>query len=335
VMRLPPFRYLAPSTTAEAVSMLGAEGPTASVVAGGTDLYPNMKRRHQTPATLVALRRVKDLAGLAPGDAVPGAEPGGLRIGPATTLTSLERDARFRAAEPALWTAVRSISTPLLRNMGTIGGNVLLDTRCNYYDQSFEWRRAVDFCMKCDGTVCWVAPSSDRCWAVQSSDTAPVLCALNASVRLVSPRGERTIPIDSLYVEDGIRFLSKEPDELLTDVLLPSGRGVRSVYRKVRRRGTFDFPVLGVAIAARLAGDVVESARVFLGAVASAPLRARDVESFLVGKRIAEDTAREAGDLAARHAKPLDNTDLESAWRRKMVRVEVRRGVLDLAPARA
>ena len=323
-MRLPPFRYLAPSTAAEAVAMLGAEGPTASIVAGGTDLYPNMKRRHQTPATLVALRRVRELSGLAP------APDGGLRIGPATTLTALERDARLKAAEPALWTAVRSISTPLLRNMGTIGGNVLLDTRCNYYDQSFEWRRAVDFCMKCDGEVCWVAPSSDRCWAVQSSDTAPVLCALDARVRLVSPRGERTIPIDALYVDDGIRFLAKEPDELLTDLLLPSGNGVRSVYRKVRRRGTFDFPVLGVAIAARFEGDVVASARVFLGAVASAPVRAREVEAFLAGKRPTEEVAREAGEIAARVAKPLDNTDLESAWRRKMVRVEVRRGLLAL-----
>ena len=307
--------------------MLASEGPTASVVAGGTDLYPNMKRRHQVPKTLVSLRRVEGVRGMS------AAEGGGLRVGPGTTLLALERDARFRAAQPALWTAVASISTPLLRAMGTIGGNVLLDTRCNYYDQNYEWRRATNFCMKCDGDTCWVAPSSDRCWAVQSSDTAPVLCALGATVTLASPRGVRTIPVESLYVEDGIRWLSKEPDEVLTEIGLPPGEGWRAHYGKLRRRGSFDFPVLGVAVAARFDGDVVAEARIFLGAVASAPVRGREAEAFLKGKRLTEEAVRQAGDLAYKPAKPLDNTDYENAWRKKMVKVYVRRGLEAVRPA--
>ena len=151
--------------------MLASEGPGAVVVAGGTDLYPNMKRRHQTPGVLVALRRVAELRG------VTETSDGTLRLGPAATLSSLERDPVLRGRHPALWTAVRSISTPLLRNMGTIGGNLLLDTRCNYYNQSHEWRRAINFCLKCEGDTCWVAPSSDRCWAVNSSDSAPAFRA--------------------------------------------------------------------------------------------------------------------------------------------------------------
>jgi 4-hydroxybenzoyl-CoA reductase subunit beta len=325
-MRLPPFSYLAPRTSREAVRMLADAGPAGAVVAGGTDLYPNMKRRHQRPTTLVALRRVAELRGTSV------APDGSLRIGPAATLSALERTPSVRRARPALYEAIHSISTPVLRNMGTIGGNVLLDTRCNYYDQNHEWRRAVNFCLKCDGDTCWVAPGSDRCWAVQSSDTAPVLCALEARVRLVSPRGEREIPIESLYRDDGIRWLDKAPDELLTDVLLPPPDGVRATYGKLRRRGAFDFPVLGAAVALTLDGDpaakVVKSARIFLGGLGSAPVRARDAETSLVGKRLTDgDALRAASDLAWKPAKPLDNTDFEHAWRKKMVKVYVRRAL--------
>src|SRR5436309_3000332 len=197
MMRLPRFRYVAPKTLREAAAILAGEGSEASVVAGGTDLFPNMKRRHQRPKTLVGLRGIEGLKG------VRGAAAG-LHIGAATTLTDLEEDPAIRQQYPALFEATRSIATPILRNMGTIGGNLCLDTRCNYYDQSYEWRRAIDFCMKCDGEVCWVAPGSDICLAVSSSDTAPMLCALGARLRLVSRKGERTIEAKDLYRRDGI-----------------------------------------------------------------------------------------------------------------------------------
>lgn len=328
-MRLPPFRYLAPSSISEAVLMLSSEGPGAAVVAGGTDLYPNMKRRHQTPKTLVALRRVNELRGASV------MSDGGLRLGPAATLASIERDPGIARHFPALHTAVRSISTPLLRNMGTIGGNVLLDTRCNYYNQNHEWRRAINFCMKCEGDTCWVAPSSDRCWAVNSSDSVPVLIALGARVRLASPKGVRELAIEALFRDDGIAYLAKERDEVLTDILVPAPGASRSHYGKLRRRGTFDFPVLGVATSVVLDGDRVKSARIVLNGVGSTPVRATEAEAVLVGKRLDDETIRAAAEVSHKPAKPLDNTDFENAWRKKMVKVYVRDGLRAVAKPRS
>jgi 4-hydroxybenzoyl-CoA reductase subunit beta len=323
MMRLPPFLYVAPTSVAEAVAALAAEGPGAQLVAGGTDLLPNMKRRHQMPETLVSVRRIDALRGIA------WARDGALDVGAGVTLRSIERDARVRASFPALWEAVHSISTPVLRNMGSIGGNVCLDTRCNYYDQNWEWRRAIDFCMKCDGDTCWVAPSSPRCWAVNSSDSVPALMALGARVRLAGPHGEREIPLDDLFADDGIAYLTKAREEILTRLLLPApAPAARSTYRKVRRRGAFDFPVLGVAVRLRMEGDRVAEAKVVLNAVGSRPHVCTEANGFLAGKALTEEVVRAACDLAWKPAKPLDNTDHVAAWRKKMVRVELRRALL-------
>src|SRR2546430_10502047 len=148
---------------------------------------------------------------------------------------------------PVIASAARTISTPILRNMGTIGGNLLLDTRCNYYDQNYEWRKAINFCLKKDGDVCWVAPGSSKCWAVQSSDLVPVMVAIGAKFRLASTLGERMIDAAAFYHDDGIDYLKKRPDELLVEIHLPPLNGWRASYHKLRRRGAFDFPVLGVA----------------------------------------------------------------------------------------
>src|SRR5207249_3039565 len=186
-----------------------------------------------------------------------------------TTLSAVAVHPEIAAHYPALATAAGLVSSPQLRNMGTIGGNVCVDTRCNYYNQSYEWRKAVGFCMKRDGAICLVAPRSPRCWAVSSSDTAPVLWSLGARVRLRSAAGERTIPVETLFRDDGIEYLAKRPDEILTDILLPPADGWRSAYLKLRRRGSFDFPVLGVAVAVQMEGDVVRDARIVVGAGAS------------------------------------------------------------------
>ncbi|MDJ0974992.1 MAG: FAD binding domain-containing protein [Planctomycetota bacterium] len=326
MMRLPPFRYHAPDTAGEVAHVLANEGPEAMIVAGGTDLYPNMKRRHQMPSTLVSLRRVTDLAGIEWGS------DGGVRIGAGQTLRALERDPGVEGALPALWTAVHQISTPVLRNMGTIGGNICLDTRCNYYNQNYEWRRAINFCMKCEGDVCWVAPSSPRCWAVNSSDTVPVLIALGARVTLVSDRGVRELPIAELFVDDGIEYLAKQKDEVLTSIEIPAQGEARSVYRKVRRRGAFDFPVAAVAVRLAFDGDRVESADIVLNAVGSTPVVCTDAAERLVGEVVTEDLAAEVAQVAWKPAKPLDNTDLTHMWRKKMVRVNVKRALLELAP---
>jgi 4-hydroxybenzoyl-CoA reductase subunit beta len=325
MMRLPTdFGYRAPTSVKEVVRVLAEEGPGASIVAGGTDLYPNMKRRHQTPKTLVSLRRVRGIAG------VRFSGDGALSLGAATTLRTIERDARVRKRLPGLWTAVQSISTPILRNMGTIGGNVCLDTRCNYYDQSWEWRRAIDFCMKCDGETCWVAPGSDRCWAVNSSDSVPALIAMGATATLAGPDGERTVPVAGLFADDGIAFLTKAPGEVLTRIDVPPQGAARSAYRKVRRRGAFDFPVLGVAARVELEGGVVKDASIVLNAVGSAPVVCTEARQVVLGKALTDETIAAAAERAWKPAKPLDNTDHHHTWRKKMVKVEVTRALASL-----
>src|SRR6266481_5432077 len=163
------------------------------------------------------------------------------------TFTYLSASPPVRQTTTAVSHAAALVSTPLLRNMGTLGGNLCLDTRCNYYNQTYEWRKAIDFCTKKDGHICWVAPSSPRCWAVSSSDLAPVMVALGADYVLVGPGGERVVPATRFYHNDGINYLTKQPDEVLAAVRLPAPDGWDAVYHKLRRRGSFDFPVLGVA----------------------------------------------------------------------------------------
>src|SRR5918911_1080877 len=266
MMRLPKFSYLVPRTIGEAVRMMGEAGPSGQFVAGGTDLYPNMKRRQQTPRTVISVGRIPELR------RIEGDGREGLRIGAGVSLTEIVEHTVVNRDYPAVARAARLISTPTLRNMGTVGGNLLLDTRCNYYDQNYEWRRGINFCMKKDGDICWVAPSSPKCWAVQSSDLAPVMVAIGAKVRLVSSVTDRLVDAAGLYNDDGINYLHKMPGELLTEIHLPPMNGTRAVYKKLRRRGSFDFPVLGVAAALDVDADgAVKEARGILGGVAPAP----------------------------------------------------------------
>jgi len=283
-----------------------------------------MKRRQFEPRVLVGLRGIRDLDGLRIG-------ADGATIGAGVTLTRVASHPDVARAYPALATAAGLVSSPQLRNMGTIGGNVCVDTRCNYYNQTFEWRKAIGFCMKKDGDICLVAPGSPRCWAVSSSDTAPVLWSLDARVRLVSAAGERTVPVAALYRDDGIEYLAKRRDEILAEIIVPPADGWRSHYLKLRRRGSFDFPVLGVAVNVRFDGDVVSAARIVLGAVASLPREAKPAAEALVGQRLTAGVIERAADLAAGPAKPLDNTDYAHFYRKKMTRVFVTRALRSLA----
>ena len=326
MLRLPKFRYLQPKSVAEAVKMMADAGPEAMYVAGGTDLYPNMKRRQQTPKIVIGLAQLQHLR------TIKGKPKEGMALGAGLTLTEVTEDRRIQRAYPIVATATELISTPLLRNMGSIGGNLLLDTRCNYYDQNYEWRKAIHFCMKKDGDICWVAPSSPRCWAVQSSDCAPVMVAIGAQVKLVSTSGERLIPAAELYNDDGIHHLNKRPDELLTEIHLPPTNGWRATYWKLRRRGSFDFPVLGVAACLRMAKDgMVEDAKIILGGVGSHPVEATASEKAIIGKKLTEDTIREAAAPAYPTAKPLDNTDFAMSWRKDMARYYVAGTLRELA----
>lgn len=324
MLRLPPFEYFAPRTLDEAVELMGRHGPETMLVAGGTDVYPGMKRRLFEPKKLVGLRGIRELRGFEAGDTV--------KIGAGLTLTEVSQQPVIAERYPALATAARLVSTPQLRNMGTIGGNLCVDTRCTYYNQTEPWRQALTYCMKKDGHTCWVAPGSPRCWAVSSSDTAPVMIALGASVRLVGPQGERTIPVRALYHNDGIKYLTKAPHEILTDIYLPDASGVKMTYHKLRRRGSFDFPILGVAVALRQTEDgTCTDANIVLGAVASYPIKATDAEEILVGQKLTPDLIEEAARIAFRPAKPLDNTDMGHPYRKQMTRIYVARALREVA----
>jgi 4-hydroxybenzoyl-CoA reductase subunit beta len=323
MMRVPPFRYLAPRTVSEAVALLRSTGPEGMLIAGGTDVLPNMKRRQQTPKVLIGLRKVTELRESG------SSKDGSLALGAGLSLTDTARSVLLaRDAHRALTMAASKIATPHIQTMGTLGGNLCLDTRCNYYDQNYEWRKAIDFCKKApDGVAqrevthgtCWVAPGSPRCWAVSSTDCAPALVALGAEVTLVSQDGARRVPVLSLYKNDGMDYLAgKRPDELLTQVIVPELAGWRSTYWKLRRRGSFDFPVLSVAAAIKLAGGVVEAARVTLGAVASCPLEV--ATQSLLGKPLTDDAIEAFADAASKPARPLDNTDYHLSWRKRVVR---------------
>lgn len=325
MMRLPPFRFLTPTTLEESVGMLAEIGPAAKLVAGGTDLYPNMKRLQVAPTVLIGLHDIPDLNVIRP------AEDGGLVIGTGVTLTHLERHPLIRQSYPSLAEAALSISTPLLRNMGTLGGNLCLDTRCHYLNQTLFWRQGIGSCMKAEGDVCRVALGSPRCWAITSADLPPLLIALEACVRLVGPKGERIIPLSALYRDDGIDYLLKSPDEILTEVILPAANGTRSAYLKLRRRGTFDFPALGVAAAVEVnAAGICEAVRIVLGAVTSCPLDMEEAQ-ILVGEKLSPESIRTVSETIMRQAKPLHLADYTHFYRKQMVGLYVKRVLERLA----
>jgi 4-hydroxybenzoyl-CoA reductase subunit beta len=311
MMRLPLFHFRAPRTIEEAAKVLAGEGPSALPIAGGTDLLPNMKRRQQVPKTLLSLRHIPALTQVR--------FNGSSQLGGCLTLTEIADDPRLRNAFTALAQAASQVATPHIRNMATLGGNLCLDTRCNYYDQTYEWRKSINFCLKKDGSTCWVAPASPKCMAVSSTDTAPALIALGARIRLVSASGERELPLSDLYQSDGLHYLTRRHDELLTEILIDDRRAWRSTYWKLRRRGSFDFPVLSVAAAARFStSGVIEHANIVIGSTASRPLVAAAAAQFLIGRSLDAETIAQAAALACKIAKPLDNTDFDMSWRKKV-----------------
>jgi 4-hydroxybenzoyl-CoA reductase subunit beta len=327
MLRLPDFTYLQPGSIGDALRMKEDAGPEGMYVAGGTDLYPNMKRRHQEPTTVISLAAIDELHNPSAGT------DDRTVLGSCMTLTEIEKHPTIRTNYPVVAHAAELIATPLLRNMGTLGGNLCLDTRCNYYNQSYEWRKCIDFCMKKDGNICWVAPSSSRCWAVSSTDLAPVMVALGADFTLAAPNGERQVPAARFYEDDGIEYLSKKPNEILTQVCLPATNGWDATYWKLRRRGSFDFPVLGVAAWIAWDGPTVRDARIVLGGVASLPKTMDEARDAVLGTELNDDAIVDAAQAAFKPAKPMDNTDFGLAWRKEMTRQYVK-GALEELRAR-
>jgi 4-hydroxybenzoyl-CoA reductase subunit beta len=317
---------LRPRTLDEAVSLLAkhaGEGARATrVVAGGTDLIPSMQQKLFEPEYVLDVRNIAELKGIRETE-------NGVEIGALTTLTTIEQSTLLRRRYPVLTEAAATVASPLLRNMGTIGGNICLDTRCLWYNQSLTWRKGCGFCIKKDGDLCHVAPGGTKCWATFSGDTPPALLCLNAEVVIASASGKRLVPLSEFYTGEGDAYRTLRPDELLTRVFLPeSSADYRGVYRKLRVRGSIDYPLAGVAVVMKRSNGHTAGARLAITAVNPAPLLVEGVSELLAGNTLDESLASAVGDLAAKSARPLTTSALTPEYRREMIRVFAKRAVL-------
>lgn len=321
MLTLPVFEWMRPASIADVVRELEAHPGECLLVAGGTDAVPNMKHRLHEPKVVVSLAGVEELRGIA-GDG------GAFAIGARVTLRELAEHAGLAAAHPALVAAAAKIASPQIRNMGTVGGNVCLDTRCTYYNQSFFWREALGFCLKKDGTCCHVVPQGRRCVAAHSSDLAPVLLVLGAGIEIAGPAGVRTVAADAFFTGDGVHNNVLGPAELVTRVLVPAAaQGLASAYRKLRPRGAIDFPMLSVAAAARANAGGAPEVRVAVGALGSRAKLLGGLEALATTAGTREDLVEAVALAAFQQCRPLPNVPYDDAWRRDMVPVLVRRAL--------
>lgn len=321
MLRLPRFEVLEPSTVEEALALLAQYGDRARVMAGGTDLLPNMKHEIETPEVVIGLWRIEDLRRIDDsGDSV--------RLGPLLTLDEISAHPRLLALYPSLAEAAGLVAGPQLRRMGTIGGNVCLDTRCVYINQTYFWRQALGYCLKKDGTVCHVVAGGRRCVAAASNDTAPVLMTLGATLQLESQGQRRTLPIDEFYIGNGEFNQARSRTELLTAIEIPKPRPHTIFgYAKLRTRAAIDFPDLGVAVLAELASEktkLIARVDVVLTALGSRPVHVNKLDG-VVGRPLDDVTIGEIAQAAYDRSKPLTNIATDPEYRREMVPVYVRR----------
>jgi 4-hydroxybenzoyl-CoA reductase subunit beta len=293
------------------------------VLAGGTDLIPSLRQKLFEPEYVLDIRHLSELKGIRPqaGD--------GVEIGPLTTLNAIEHSGFLRRHYPVLTEAARTVASPVLRNMGTIGGNICLDTRCLWYNQSLTWRRACGFCIKKDGDLCHVAPGGTKCWAVFSGDTPPALLCLNAEIEIANSSGVRRMALREFYTGAGDHYRKLRPNELLTRIILSdASANFRGTYRKLRIRGAIDYPLAAVAVALKRSNGHVSDARVAITAVNPAPTLIPGAAGILEGRAVDETIAETVGEMAAKTAKPLTTSALTPEYRREMIRVLTKRAVL-------
>lgn len=320
MLPLPIFDYHRPRTLDEALGLLATLGPKAQIIAGGTDVLPNMKQGLFEPEHVVSIARLEELRGIS-------LTPGELVIGAGMRLHEVAESLLVQRLAPALAQAAGEVGGPHHRAMGTLGGNICLDTRCRYYNQTYFWRKALGYCLKKDGTVCHVVKGGAKCVAAASNDSAPALIALEAELRILGKGGERRVPARDFYTADGIKNTVLEPGEIVVRVAVPVVARRRSGFEKLRKRGAIDFPLLSVA--ARVDTDeagLLTAADLVVSALGARPRRIRAAAK--VGPGTATDQLAETLAKAAfSECKPLSNLDDETEWRREMVPVVVAKAI--------
>lgn len=313
---LPKFEFLEPNSIDEATALLASCGAQSMIIGGGTDLVPSMRQGLFTPKYVMSLQNIGALAGIRWDDA------DGLEIGALTTLRSLEQSADVARRLPIIAEAAHAVASPQLRQMATVGGNLCLDTRCHVYNQSDAWRSCNDPCLKMGGVYCTIVPRAKKCFAVFSADLAPALVALDAQVTLVSARGNRTISLKDFYTGNGARPNGKEPDEVLTKIVVPARMaGYRATYLKYRLRESIDFPVAGVALSLRLEGEreICRDPRLVITGVATAPLLVKGIDELLDGASLTASVIENAAALAKKTAIPVANAAGAHGHRKQMI----------------
>ena len=323
MLTVPVFEWVRPASVDDVLRELAASPGECLIVAGGTDAVPNLKHRLHEPRRVVSLEGVRELREVRE-------DADGLTLGARVTLTELSRLPQLLRDFPAVARAASLVASPQIRNMGTLGGNLCLDTRCTYYNQTYFWREALGFCLKKDGTVCHVVPQGKRCVAAHSSDVAPALIAHGADVEIAGPSGRRWLAVDQFFVGDGIHNNVLAKDELVTAVRLPAAsRGQRGAYRKLRPRGAIDFPMLSVAVAVH--GDATrwESARIVVSALGAKPRLLGGLDALVQGQPASEATFAAVAASAHKQCRPLTNVPYDEDWRHAMVPVLVTRALRD------
>lgn len=320
MLTLPRFAWTRPTSVEDVLRLLSEHGREALLLAGGTDAVPNLKHRLHEPRVVVALDGVEELRYVR-------SDGAGLHVGPRLTLDALSRLPEARRDFPSLAKAAGLVASPQIRNMGTVGGNLCLDTRCTYYNQTYFWREALGFCLKKDGLRCHVVPQGKRCVAAHSSDVSPVLISLGAEVEIASAAARRTIPVEDFFVGDGVHNNVLKPDELVTRISVPAAsRGLRTGYQKLRPRRAIDFPMLSVAFAGR-GGATLESAKLVVGALGAKPRSIGGLDALVRGEAPGEALFEAVAKAAHKQCIPLTNVPYDDDWRRAMVPVFVKRAL--------
>lgn len=326
-MILPPFRFHRPTSVEQALMMAGDCGSDFDYLAGGTDLIPNYKNRLNPRGNVISLAHARSLA-----EPIRRAADGGVAFGAMCRLLDLEADRKVREWIPGLAESIGQVATPLVRQTGTIGGNQLVETRCYYFNQTFDWRASKGFCMKADGDVCLVVPQKEICYAIYAGDTAPLLMTLGARYLLVGLEGSRVVEAADFFRPDGIRKNLMSKDEILAEIRLPAeAEEARSGYEKLRLRDSFDFPDMGVAASLWGRDGKIENLRVAVTAVSMTPTLFPEVTEAVKGESMSRDLIRHVANEVQQRTQPVRNVIFPPSYRKKMVGVFTRRLLTRLA----